>query len=331
MSDTRAAIRELRSLSEKRSTQGLTEQERSRLAELRERLGLPSEPAEVRAGGTQPGGTPAPFVAPVPPTPAPSPGNGTPVAAAPLPSFESAAAPSSPAAESTPVAEVESPVSAAVAEPGATEMGADPLEASLDNLEAAPPEEPLPVLTSPAQVTRFEALPPAEAATDPAIDLRGVVDAVEPESFQASEPLPVSDPQDPVAELEALAAETATPPSEPVEATASPADGVSASDDGSAWTSALLETSADGQEAVEALPPSAPEALDAVGDPEPVPARRSLAERIDAAVEAGEVGEASEALDSSTGEAAESAGWGAAPVGTEPLVPEDLGATPLDV
>src|SRR5262249_52428599 len=59
MSDTRAAIRELRSLSEKRSTQGLTEQERSRLAELRERLGLPSEPAEVRAGGPQPGGTAA--------------------------------------------------------------------------------------------------------------------------------------------------------------------------------------------------------------------------------------------------------------------------------
>ena len=31
MSDTRAAIRELRSLSEKRSTQGLTEQERSQI------------------------------------------------------------------------------------------------------------------------------------------------------------------------------------------------------------------------------------------------------------------------------------------------------------
>src|SRR5678815_1542014 len=60
MSDTRAAIRELRSLSEKRSTQGLTEQERSRLAELRERLGLPSEPAEGRPGGPQPGGTAAP-------------------------------------------------------------------------------------------------------------------------------------------------------------------------------------------------------------------------------------------------------------------------------
>ena len=54
MSDTRAAIRELRSLSEKRSTDGLTEQERSRLAEFRERLGLPSEPAEVRTGGPQP-------------------------------------------------------------------------------------------------------------------------------------------------------------------------------------------------------------------------------------------------------------------------------------
>src|SRR5215468_9780183 len=103
MSDTRAAIRELRSLSEKRSSQGLTEQERSRLAELRERLGLPSEPAEAGTGGSRPGGTPAPFVAPVTsPAPPPSSGSEAPVAAAalprldtsppfPLPGFESAA------------------------------------------------------------------------------------------------------------------------------------------------------------------------------------------------------------------------------------------------
>ena len=44
MSDTRAAIRELRSLSEKRSTQGLSTEERVRLDELRQRLGLPPEP-----------------------------------------------------------------------------------------------------------------------------------------------------------------------------------------------------------------------------------------------------------------------------------------------
>jgi hypothetical protein len=44
MSDTRAAIRELRSLSEKRGTQGLSEAERERFATLRQRLGLPPEP-----------------------------------------------------------------------------------------------------------------------------------------------------------------------------------------------------------------------------------------------------------------------------------------------
>ncbi|MGZ6071332.1 MAG: hypothetical protein ACXWK8_08940, partial [Myxococcaceae bacterium] len=59
MSDTRAAIRELRSLGEKRSTQGLTDQEQSRLAELRERLGLPSEPAQSRSGGPRPGSAPS--------------------------------------------------------------------------------------------------------------------------------------------------------------------------------------------------------------------------------------------------------------------------------
>jgi len=64
MSDTRAAIRELRSLGEKRSTQGLTDQEQSRLAELRERLGLPSEPAESRSGGPRSGGAPSGVAAP---------------------------------------------------------------------------------------------------------------------------------------------------------------------------------------------------------------------------------------------------------------------------
>src|SRR5947209_10759529 len=66
MSDTRAAIRELRSLGEKRSTQGLTDQEQSRLAELRERLGLPSEPAESRSGGPRSGGAASAVAAPAP-------------------------------------------------------------------------------------------------------------------------------------------------------------------------------------------------------------------------------------------------------------------------
>jgi hypothetical protein len=49
MSDTRAAIRELRSLSEKRGTQGLSEAERERFATLRQRLGLPPEPEQGTA------------------------------------------------------------------------------------------------------------------------------------------------------------------------------------------------------------------------------------------------------------------------------------------
>ena len=62
MSDTRAAIRELRSLSEKRSTQGLSIEERVRLDELRQRLGLPPEPELAPA---------VPAAAPVPETTAP--------------------------------------------------------------------------------------------------------------------------------------------------------------------------------------------------------------------------------------------------------------------
>src|SRR5262249_41061411 len=84
MSDTRAAIRELRSLSEKRSTQGLTEQERSRLAELRERLGSPPDPAEVRPGAVQPSPATHPS-APATPFEALAPG-----VAAPLPRLDAA-------------------------------------------------------------------------------------------------------------------------------------------------------------------------------------------------------------------------------------------------
>src|SRR5262245_8757284 len=93
MSDTRAAIRELRSLSEKRSTQGLTEQEQGRLAELRDRLGLPSEPAAASSSPAASAATPPPAPAstfPAPPLAAASPRlDGT--GASPLPRLDMAA------------------------------------------------------------------------------------------------------------------------------------------------------------------------------------------------------------------------------------------------
>src|SRR4029450_7538336 len=123
--------------------------------ELRERLGLPSEPAEGRAGGPQPGGTVAPS-APMAATPAtpPTATPGAPVAAtsprldgtgaSPLPRLDLTASPGMP-----------------------PELGANPSpeEATLE-AEALPeldPAEPVPAL---------EAEPPLDATTDPAIELR---------------------------------------------------------------------------------------------------------------------------------------------------------------
>ena len=285
MSDTRAAIRELRSLSEKRSTDGLTEQERSRLAELRERLGLPSEPAEVRTGGLQPGGTPAPSPRPIAAT-------GAPVAAAALPRLDASGAallprletepPPAPGPEGTqPLAESASTVPAAGAEggedapialvgdlppeptepelepvpllapdPGSTELDGAPSgldvepraveaeiatpEPVLDAVEAAvPAEAALPVLTPPAEVTRFEHPSPSEAATDPAIDLRAFVDA----SPAPPEPLPDLAAEGALPDIEPAAAAGEAPPVEAVldalDPAAVPPDGPLPSEEGS--------------------------------------------------------------------------------------------------
>ena len=93
------------------------------------------------------------------------------------------------------------------------------------------------------------------------------------------------------------------------------------------WPADPGEAPADPQDAVEALPPAPPEAFEAepAVAPEPVARRPTLAERIDAAVDATEELEAG---DAATGDSAD---WGAMPVGPEALAPEDLGAIPLDV
>ena len=70
MSDTRAAIRELRSLSEKRSLSALTEAEAARWMALRRQLGLPLEPETVGSSPTSPTPAgPAPLSPPTPPVP----------------------------------------------------------------------------------------------------------------------------------------------------------------------------------------------------------------------------------------------------------------------
>ena len=143
---------------------------------------MPSEPAEVRAGGPQPGGTPAPFVVPVPPAAEPPiAASGAPVAAAalprldaveaaPLPSFGSAPSsgpveelvpgPGELPVEPAPVLEPEPPVALAAPlhEPDApfAEVDGGALEPAL--AEAATPDDPLPPPTPPAQVTRFAAV-----------------------------------------------------------------------------------------------------------------------------------------------------------------------------
>ncbi|MGZ6133771.1 MAG: hypothetical protein ACXWK9_04895, partial [Myxococcaceae bacterium] len=138
MSDTRAAIRELRSLGEKRSTQGLTDQEQSRLAELRERLGLPSEPAQSRSGGPRPGSAPstthpvAAVAVPQPPAGAVAlPKLGAPVGPAALPSFAPVPAP-----EPDAPALVPSPGPRIEPAPAAQQVG-DLTGQSLPDLEAA--------------------------------------------------------------------------------------------------------------------------------------------------------------------------------------------------
>src|SRR4029453_17324228 len=207
MSDTRAAIRELRSLSEKRSTQGLTEQEQSRLAELRERLGFPAETAGGRGGGPPPGArvAPPPPMAPTPAAP-PTATPGAPVAAtsprldgtgaSPLPRLDLTASPRVP-----------------------PELGANPSpeEATLE-AEALPeldPAEPVPAL---------EAESPLDATTDPAIELRAF-DEARAGADAPEVPAPDRPPDPPFEPLALVAAEPAPEPAlEPLDlAAAEPA------------------------------------------------------------------------------------------------------------
>ncbi len=194
MSDTRAAIRELRSLGEKRSTQGLTEQEQSRLAELRERLGLPSEPADGRSGGPRPGSA-TPAAPPVPPGPSAAvglPQLDGPRAPAPLPSFANlapepgVASPELPAGggaglESPSVPEAGWMPTPAVPDPGQ----GDGTVASADTaLGRASPELAGDVLDSTGYGTSEETEPPTERAADA---LEATADGA---TFEESQPPP---------------------------------------------------------------------------------------------------------------------------------------------
>ncbi len=353
MSDTRAAIRELRSLSEKRSTQGLTEQERGRLAELRERLGLPSEPSEARTDGTQPVGTAAP-ARPAAPTPTPqAPRIAVPSGpAAPPPPTQPAPLPrlDAPEPAALPTLEMGAP-EPAVELPGtdatvAVEALAPAPELStttiLPDLEPERPTEPGRALAS--EVSPATTLPPLEpptftaepapvplaevtsdATTDPAIEMRAFAEATTPSMEPELEALPAVEPGTSLRNLEAQDQLQPLPPA------AEPADAPLPSEE--AWAGEQAAAEEPGAAVLELLPsaepaPVAPEAplesLPAEPEPSTPPRRLTLAERIDAAaVEA--------AQDASPAVEPEAPAWGAVLVPPEPLIPEDLGATPLDL
>ena len=311
MSDTRAAIRELRSLSEKRSTDGLTEQERSRLAELRERLGLPSEPAEVRTGGPRPGGTPAPSPSPIAAT-------GPRVEAAALPRLDASGAALLPRLEPDappgpePANGVAAPAVSAVArrppsrsqwsrnrtppEPARSShrpgdgrtcrAGRGPSRCSSHRSRPSSSRGRPPVVTPPAEVTRFAHPSPSEAATDPAIDLNAFVEPRPPspepaEELEAEGALPLAEPS---GRGDAPVAET---PFDSPGALAIPLDSPLPVEETSLTWGESGEPLPEAQETVEVLPPAPVEALEPepAVDPEPAPRRLSLAERIDAAAE----------------------------------------------
>ena len=344
MSDTRAAIRELRSLSEKRSTQGLTEQERSRLAELRERLGLPSEPAEVRAGGPQPGGTPAPAPAPPVPTAVPdSPVSTEPVAAMALPRLESpeatplprldAASPEpAPALSEVAAAATEdlSPpleaVDLLIPDAGATAPGTsesmpelEPLPAELDAPAPAPADAELQAWDASTEPGQEEPAPaaPWDATTDPQIQMSTLAEALAPPAEPEPELLAGSPPS--------LEAEGALPELEPAPPEIDPANigavveaaPVPTEDPISEWAASAGWNEAQATEVV----PAAEEPAEA----EPAaPRRLSLAERIDAAVD--DAAEPEAAAEEAPGETQE---WGAVPLASAEPVAEELGAMPL--
>jgi len=343
MSDTRAAIRELRSLSEKRSTQGLTEQERSRLAELRERLGLPAEPAEARSGGPPPGGPPAP--GPVPPS-APSLAAAVsmpPTAPAALPTFESSppeAAPKLPDLPPRVAAAAGSPVTSPVVAPPEDEE-------PLPDARTTDPELDLAALTASRSPDAALTLPDLGGGTEAvwdgaradALELTGDAAAPEAEAWAEAADLPPAPEATPDAALpadpawavsageafdgagEAPAAEDAPPadalPLEPAWTT-NGTDAFQHAD--AAWGSNGVSSPAPlqlvdalPQEPAEQEPPPEP-----VAETEPPAARPalSLAQRIDAA-------ESSSEDDTGRAPAAD-APWEA------PEAPLELGATPLD-
>lgn len=341
MSDTRAAIRELRSLSEKRSTQGLTEQERSRLAELRERLGLPSEPALAGSPGGEA------FASDAGTTAAQTEGP-TPRAAVPAP-------PTSPSLGGAGSAEPSESATPGFPGPGALPglQTAVSEQAALPRFDSLPPTTALPgvEVDEPGPVLPDLALPPGAApqptppeldasaqTPEPGADAAGPIRTLQdlaadasaepgrtaPESEPSAHPPEVLKDREPRAGGEESAA---TPPG--LEASAAGPDtdlgrepsealdlGASAEPGPlSPWrlADATLESPVDAT-AVEAapLPPDAPLPGE---QPSAEPRRPSLAERIDAAVVASE---------DQGPEDAESS-WAAVP--PEP----ELGATPLDV
>ncbi len=358
MSDTRAAIRELRSLSEKRSTQGLTEQERGRLAELRERLGLPSEPAEARPAGPQPGAVAPPSgpaadaprtVTAASATAVARPAGPTPVPVFSLPRLETPVTPPrgvEPApGPVSPPADVRQPVAEPTTQPTLEAAGEPPMDPGLKTQAAAEWTTTLPELEQSAaaepttQPVREVA---AEPPTDPGLQTQAAAEwtttlpdleppAVAEPTTQPTLEAAAEAPTDPglqttLPDLEPLAA--AEPTSQPtLEALPDPGATLTP-----AGADELLAAPEDTAPSLELLPPVEPGAVPpdvaleaaAGGDTgaADAPHRPSLAERIDAVVEASEA---------EPPPGAEELPWGAVQATPEALAPADLGATPLDV
>jgi hypothetical protein len=190
------------------------------------------------------------------------------------------------------------------------------LQTGVEPSAPLPPPEPLATSeAAPLQLTDVL----SDATTDLPMQMRPFDEAnsTSPEP-EPSTTLPDLEAQEAFPELEGAGASVEEPATQPLleslETGAGPPDGVQA-----------------GAEALDFLPPAEPASTEpeaplasapAELTPATPPWRPSLAERIDAAVEASE---------SSEPAAAEALAWGAVPLVPEPLAPEDLGATPLDV
>ncbi len=351
MSDTRAAIRELRSLGEKRSTQGLTDQEQSRLAELRERLGLPSEPAQSRSGGPRPGGassaTPPPAAVPVP---QPSAATATlqglevPVGPAALPSFAPVPAPEPDAPALVPVSlrPGVAPDPAAGHEGDSTEQPLPALEAAVlgamvQGTAPAPAETPADLPPEPFDSgtpegdAGVEALPELTAEGLSLTNEGAPLDAL-PE-FAAYPLVPAAD-DGALGALPELAAEDLSPPTDGTALGALPelaAEDLSPPTDGAALDALpelaadLLETAmpgeAAGQEPSGTLPDLAAtgsiELLAEAPGPESPPEDLSPPVAPPRTSLADRIDAAVETLESEATQGEEQPGWGAVPVAAE--------------